>query len=124
MSIDTLAYVKALEGAGVDRTLAEAHLKAMTDAVIPALATKADLRALEQRMDARFDRQDSKIDQLANRLDSKIDLIADRQDSKISLLETKMERNFEAMRALVMQSTLAMLLGTLAIGGLLVRFVK
>ena len=39
MAIDTLGYVKALESAGVERDVAEAHLKAMRDAVFPDLVT-------------------------------------------------------------------------------------
>ena len=124
MSIDTLAYVKALEGAGVDRMTAEAHLKAMTDAVIPELVTKSDLRALEQRMDARFDNVDARFATQENKFDAKIDKLEAKLTGRIDLLEAKIDRNFEAMRGLVMQSTLAMLLGTLAIGGVLIRFLR
>ena len=43
MSIDTLAYAKHLEGAGIDRRAAEAHAEAMAHHVFPQLASKADL---------------------------------------------------------------------------------
>ena len=122
MSIDTLAYVKALESAGVDRGMAEAHLKAMTDAVIPELATRTDLRALEQRMDTRFANVDARFDKHETKFDAKVDKLEAKLTGRIDLLDAKIDRNFEAMRGLVMQSTLAMLLGTLAIGGFLIRF--
>jgi hypothetical protein len=43
MAIDTLAYTKHLEAAGVPRPEAEAQAEALTRHVIPDLATKADL---------------------------------------------------------------------------------
>jgi hypothetical protein len=46
MTLDTLAYAKQLEAAGVDRDIAEAHAKAMVDHVIPQLATSADIALL------------------------------------------------------------------------------
>ena len=48
MAIDTLAYSKHLEAAGVQREAAEAHAEALTRHVLPDLATKDDLdRRLE-----------------------------------------------------------------------------
>jgi hypothetical protein len=44
MAIDTLAYVKELEAAGLDRKLAEAHAAALRDKILPELATKQELR--------------------------------------------------------------------------------
>jgi hypothetical protein len=44
MAIDTLAYVKELEAAGLDRKLAEAHAAAFRDKILPELATKQELR--------------------------------------------------------------------------------
>ena len=45
MAIDTLAYCKALEAAGVDRRAAEAQAEALINHVLPDLVTKADLLA-------------------------------------------------------------------------------
>jgi hypothetical protein len=44
MAIDTLAYVKELEAAGLDRKLAEAHAAALRDKILPELATKQEVR--------------------------------------------------------------------------------
>jgi hypothetical protein len=41
--IDTLAFAKHLEGAGIDRKAAEAHAEAMARHVFPQLVAKADL---------------------------------------------------------------------------------
>ena len=38
-----MAYTKHLEGAGIDRKIAEAHAEAMAQHVFPQLATKANL---------------------------------------------------------------------------------
>ncbi len=51
MSIDTLGYVKRLEGAGMERKVAEAHAEALRDDVVPQLATKADLDRLGDRFE-------------------------------------------------------------------------
>ena len=56
MAVDTLAYTKALEAAGVDRKAAEAHVEALTKHVFPALATKGDLDALEIRLERAIER--------------------------------------------------------------------
>jgi len=48
MTIDTLAYTKHLEEAGVERRQAEAFAEALNHFAMPDLATKSDLAALEQ----------------------------------------------------------------------------
>ena len=50
MTIDTLAYTKHLEQAGVERAQAEAFAEALHQFVMPPLATKADLAAVEHRL--------------------------------------------------------------------------
>ncbi|HEY1261178.1 MAG TPA: hypothetical protein VGF34_18155 [Stellaceae bacterium] len=58
MTIDTLAYTKALEAAGVERRVAEAQAEALINHVLPDLVTKADLEQaierLEHRLTVRF----------------------------------------------------------------------
>lgn len=51
MAIDTLAYAKSLEAAGVDRRAAEAHAEALTHHVFPDLVTKADLAATKSDLE-------------------------------------------------------------------------
>ena len=43
MTIDTLAYTKALEASGLDRDKAEAQAEALAKHVLPQLVTKPDL---------------------------------------------------------------------------------
>lgn len=54
MTIDTLAYSKALEAAGVDRRAAEAHAEALATHVLPQLVTKADLDIAIERLEHRL----------------------------------------------------------------------
>ena len=67
MTIDTLAYAKELEAAGIDRRAAEAHAEALTRHVLPDLATKADLEQavnrLEQRIDQTVERSEHRLEQ-------------------------------------------------------------
>lgn len=55
-AFDTLGYAKALEGAGIERKQAEAHAEAIRDKVMPELATKADIKALEAAVNAMGDK--------------------------------------------------------------------
>jgi hypothetical protein len=71
MTIDTLAYAKELEAAGVERRAAEAHAEALTKHVLPDLATKPDLEQAIGRLEAR-------IDQLGERLEHRIDMTVER----------------------------------------------
>ena len=50
MAVDTLAYCKALEAAGVDRKVAEAQAEALVNHVLPDLVTKADLAATKSEL--------------------------------------------------------------------------
>jgi hypothetical protein len=58
MTIDTLAYTKALEAAGIERRAAEAQAEALVNHVLPDLVTTADLEQaierLEDRLTVRF----------------------------------------------------------------------
>jgi hypothetical protein len=54
MTIDTLAYSKALEAAGVERDAAEAQAEALAKYVLPQLVTKADLDVAVERLEHRL----------------------------------------------------------------------
>ena len=51
MTIDTLAYAKTLEAAGVDRRAAEAQAEAFTQHVLPDLLTKVDLATTKAELE-------------------------------------------------------------------------
>ena len=52
---DTLSYARRLEDAGVDDAQAEAHAEAARDHVVEAVATKADIARLEDKMATKAD---------------------------------------------------------------------
>jgi hypothetical protein len=55
MAFDTLAYIKQLEAAGVEREVAEAHVKALAEHALPELATKSDLELARRDLEARIE---------------------------------------------------------------------
>jgi hypothetical protein len=78
MSIDTLAYSKTLESAGLDRKSAEAHAEAISQHIVPELVTKSDL-------DQAVERLDNRIDQAVERLENRMDLAIERAEHRITL---------------------------------------
>jgi len=53
MAVDTLAFAKHLEAAGVQREAAEAHAEALTQHILPDMATRADLEQLKHDLTVR-----------------------------------------------------------------------
>ena len=106
MAIDTFGYVKALESGGIDRNQAEAHLKAMRDAVFPELVTKTNLADTERR------------------IDGSLKDVEQRLDAKITAVDAKIDRLEERMRATMWQVSLAHMVGVLTVGGFLIRFLR
>jgi len=71
VTFDTLKFVETLEEAGVENRVAKAISSAVRDSYDAAdLATKADLREMELRMDAKFERSDAKIGALYAEINS------------------------------------------------------
>ncbi len=54
MAVDTLAYSKAFEAAGVPRSAAEAQAEALAKHVLPELVTKTDLEIAIERLEHRL----------------------------------------------------------------------
>jgi len=71
ITFDTLKFVETLEEAGVDNRVAKAISTAVRDSHESAnLVTKADLREMELRFDAKFERSDAKIGALYAEINS------------------------------------------------------
>ena len=98
MTIDTLAAAKALERAGMENGHAEAVAVVVRDATAD-LATKADLSALEDRLSERLAAHESKLNE------------------RFAAFESRLE-------AKLANSVNRMLLGNLAIAGLLFAALK
>ena len=52
MALDTLAYTKHLESAGIARAQAEAHAEALRLHIVPDLAAREDITRLELKIEA------------------------------------------------------------------------
>lgn len=114
--IDTLKYTRELESAGLNSEQAEKIVRAQIDMITTSVATKADLKVLEARMDVEFaeirnqfkdvyrrfediDRRFEDIDRRFDAIDSRFDAIDSRfdaidrrfegVDSKIDSLENR-----------------------------------
>jgi DnaJ-domain-containing protein 1 len=61
MTVDTLAYSKHLEAAGIDRRAAEAQAEALTRYVLPDLVTKADLAATKVELEQAIERSEHRL---------------------------------------------------------------
>lgn len=76
MSIDTLAYAKTLEGAGLDRRAQH---------ILPDLVTKADFATVETDIEQAIGRLNIRSDQAVERLENKLNLEAERAEHRIAL---------------------------------------
>jgi hypothetical protein len=72
---NTLKYVKILESAGIAREQAEAHVQIITELTEGSLATKQDIKNLENKWDTSLERLDHKMLQLEYRLTIKLGTI-------------------------------------------------
>jgi tryptophan synthase alpha subunit len=61
MTIDTLAYVKPLEAAGIERKAAEAQAAALNSHVLPDLITKADLASAKLELEQAIERIEHRL---------------------------------------------------------------
>jgi hypothetical protein len=96
MSIDTLEYVKTLESAGVERKVAEAHVRAMNQHVLAEIATRNDIEQMEQRL----------------------------EHNGLQQVPVQSLLAIQRIEATVWKAAFAVLGGGLAIGGFLFRFVR
>ena len=109
MTIDTLAAAKALERAGMENGHAEAVAVVVRDATAD-LATKADLNALEDRLNERLAAHESKLDDRLAAHESKL-------NERFAAFESRLE-------AKLANSVNRMLLGNMAVAGLLFAALK
>lgn len=65
---DRLTLTRALESGGMESQAAEKVATEIYDAIHDNVATKTDLREMEQRLDLRFEQLDRRIDAMVMRL--------------------------------------------------------
>ncbi len=94
VAFDTLKFTETLKEAGVPDKQARAEAMAMNEAFAQALdtriATKADIKELDTKIDKSIKALDTKIDKSIKALDTKI-------DKSIKALDTKIDKSIKAL---------------------------
>lgn len=67
---DRLSLTRAFEGAGIGSQAAERLATEIYDAIHDNVATKADLRDLERRLDVRFEAINTRFEQVEREIDA------------------------------------------------------
>ena len=127
MTIDRHRYITTLRNAGMDEKLATAHAQGLADALQETVATKADLYALQNHMDAKFAAVDAKFDAMDAKFDAKsaatdakfdakLDSLKSHLDVKLAQIDTKFAEAKADTRTLAIAVLIP--LYALAIGGL------
>ena len=100
MSIDTLAAAKALERAGMANGQAEAVANVVRDATAD-LATKADLDALEGRLNEKLD---ERLNAHQERLDERLNAHQEILDQRLVALEARLMGALHIQKAEIMDA--------------------
>ena len=102
MQFDTLDYAKRLENVGVPSPQAEAHAKALGDALARAVASPGDLVTLENNLVSKITatetRLDTKITATEASLDTKITATEVRLDTKITAAEARLDTKIDTVK--------------------------
>ena len=86
IAFDTLKYSKRLKDVGVPEKQAEAEAEALAEVLevnLKDLATKEDLKALEERLSHKISSVDNKITVIEERLSDKIAMLEQRMTIKL-----------------------------------------
>ena len=73
---DRLTLTRALESSGMESQAAERIATEIYDAIHDNVATKTDLRELEQRLNLRFEQLERRIDGIVTRLGALVVVVA------------------------------------------------
>src|SRR5258708_39691040 len=120
MAIDTLAYVKSLEAAGVDRRAAEAHAEALTQHIFPELATKDDIKAefaaLRAELNAEFAALRAETNARFAEVDARFGKIDGEMNARFAGIEGRLTNLPTATHLLFMQAGLILAIFVAAYG--------
>lgn len=104
MTFDTLDYARKLEAAGVPVAEAEVHARALNEALLGSVATKADIANLgaeitnlELRINARFVQVDARFDQVDARFEQ-VDARFEQVDARFVDLESRLTTRIETVK--------------------------
>ena len=95
IALDTLVYARRLREAGFSEQQADGQAAALAAAMTDSLATKADLRELEMRIDARFAQIDARFAQI----DTRFEYLEKHLDTRLAEQEKRLEIRFAEQTA-------------------------
>jgi hypothetical protein len=117
MAIDTLAYVKSLEAAGVDRRAAEAHAEALAQHVVPDLTTQAnDIKDAIDELRAEIHAGFARIENRFAEIDARFAKIDGDMNARFAGIEGRMTNLPTSIQLVFMQATLIVTLFVAAYG--------
>ncbi|PCI27507.1 hypothetical protein COB52_04740 [Candidatus Kaiserbacteria bacterium] len=93
-----LQYTKKLEGVGLSREQAEAHLEVLNEIFEDDVATKDDLKNFESRVELRFQSVELRFQGIDARFDQ-VDARFKQVDVRFDQLEEKMSQGFKQLDA-------------------------
>lgn len=115
IALDTLEYARRLREAGLTEQLAEGHAQALSAAMTESLATKADLREVEVRTNARFDSMSTQIAEIERRTELRFTAVS----TQIGEVERRMDlRLGERLADVERRMTVRLLAGVAAVSAL------
>jgi hypothetical protein len=106
--IDTLKLSRKLYQAGMDREVAEAVSEGLAEAITTNAATKDDLKAQEDRLDAR-------IDGAKERLTLRLNAFEERVEARLRTLEERFLARLESAHWRTLAAVAAMLLANVVV---------
>jgi len=90
MQFDTLDYAKRLETAGVPTAQAEAHAKALGDALGKSVAFPEDLVTLENNLTGKLNAAEARLKTGIDAVEIRVDTVEVRLETKIDTLKTEL----------------------------------
>lgn len=101
---NALKYVKFLEGAGISREQAEAHIHVISDFLEADLATKQDINNLDIKLSQDIKNLDTKLSKEIKDLDIKLSKEIKDLDIKLSKEIKDLDVKFESIEHKILQS--------------------
>jgi hypothetical protein len=118
IAIDTLAFARRLREAGFSEQQAEGQARALAETMTDTLATKQDLREMDERSNVRF----TQIDQRFASIDARFEFLERHLDVKLEEFEKRMEIRLaeKASRAdlLELEHRMTVRLGTITVASI------
>ena len=96
---DTLDYARKLEVAGVPTAQAELQATALGEAFAKAVATPADLAALENRLGGRIDALEARLETVRSELLARIEAVRNELFARIETLKVELSGKIDRLAA-------------------------